>query len=494
VKCRVIFTLAFLLAMLGSTHSADAVGYFDMFNTTAWITIALIVIVIHITLVSLAYMIGSSFQDEQMKAWSKNEIMQAVFSTIIVASLLGTLAVVGGLSDEFFSGVVDPRGQCSGPDCHNLRNDLEYYPKVNRWAGDGISSWKNDYGIGAIERGAAWQGIGDYLQVKVINGKIVCESANSSMASRCDPKFLIARSYLGVTYEKLSGLLENYMFDYGVYSGLDSFGFSTNMYFFPKIFGITLGGSFPMHGVLLGTLDHMIAFTQKLMMLIKFQESILKFFEFGMASGLIVLGIIFRSIWIFRKVGGLFLAMGIGFMYVLPFMYALGWYTIDIPPLREAGIAKSDIARQIELAEGGGGDIDQVFGEFATSARQSEENMAQLIAVIIVMVAFMAAKVVELVNIQTAAVSAIKLALDIMILVSAISLLVSSAFTTVNGPDQLFTDYENETVGQFDLLSRYALVALAIPLINFYITFAFIRGLSPLLGGDADIPGLSRLL
>lgn len=59
------------------------------------------------------------------------------------------------------------------------------------------------------------------------------------------------------------------------------------------------------------------------------QEFMLKFLTFRLAPLAIFLGIIMRSFFLTRKLGGLLLAFGLGFLIVYPLTYALAWFTLD---------------------------------------------------------------------------------------------------------------------------------------------------------------------
>jgi hypothetical protein len=59
------------------------------------------------------------------------------------------------------------------------------------------------------------------------------------------------------------------------------------------------------------------------------QKFMLKFMTFSVAPVAIFLGIVLRSFFLTRKMGGLLLAFGLGFLVVYPLTYALAWYTLD---------------------------------------------------------------------------------------------------------------------------------------------------------------------
>ncbi len=454
----------------------QTIGAYNLGDPTTWMGIASIIIILQLTLVSLAYMVSGIFHDEELKAWCKNEVVQAVYSLIILASIGAVLVILDQTASSFFVGVIDPSATCTDDACrHTLRTDLVFDPSTNRWKEGGS---------------------GNGLYISVENNVPTCKWTGSGPEPPCDPKFLMARSYLGITYEKLSGVLSNVMYTYAVYNAVDSMGFSSNFFFLYRTFGIGFGTGYPTHSVLLTSLNHMMGFTEKMMMLIKFQESILKYFEFGMAGGLIVLGIFFRSIWVFRKAGGLFLAMGIGFMFMLPLLYILGWYTIDIRPMQEAGISQRSVTNLagVDAPSGLGGFFEQIANLFTNLGGGGTSTLVSATAILTSLIAWITLRSIEMANLTTLAPATIKLALDALVIVSIITTLISLGSVPIKDSNELYTDYEGKTIGYFDVLSRYALVAVAIPLLNFYILFSFIRGLSPLLGGEQDIPGLSRLL
>ena len=59
------------------------------------------------------------------------------------------------------------------------------------------------------------------------------------------------------------------------------------------------------------------------------QKFMLQFMTFSVAPIAIFLGIVLRSFFLTRKMGGLLLAFGLGFLVIYPLTYALAWYTLD---------------------------------------------------------------------------------------------------------------------------------------------------------------------
>jgi len=472
----ILLFFCILLTFAADTTPQDSkIDKFNISDPSTWMGIALLIIIIHLTLVSLAYMLAGMFEDEELKAWCKNEVIQAIYSAIIIGSILSVLLLLNGLSNQFFADIVNPSSSCSGDSCHSLRTDLSFNSSTNRWS-------ESESSIHVSVDGAG--------NVKCFNG--------TKEFQPCDPKFLMARSYLGITYEKLAGVLRELARNYAIYSSIDSFSISSSLFFGSQTFGLNMFAGFPVHPIIINTLGQLITFTEKLMMLIKFQESILKYFEFGLAGTLILLGIFLRSIWVFRKAGGTFLAMGIAFMFVLPLMYSLGWYTIDIKPIREAGISEKKSLNEILPGEIGSQSlldtIGMLFRALASSKLVSGENLITTSAIILAIVTFLLLRYLEIGSVIGTVTGIAKSPPDVVVFVSLIIALLSLGTVSITGADELYTDFTNGKIGYFDLISRYALVAIALPLINFYVVFSFIRGLSPLLGGEPDIPGLSRLL
>lgn len=59
------------------------------------------------------------------------------------------------------------------------------------------------------------------------------------------------------------------------------------------------------------------------------QVFLINFVTLKLAPIALIMGIVLRSFFVTRKLGGLLLAFGIGFLLVFPLMYALGWFTMD---------------------------------------------------------------------------------------------------------------------------------------------------------------------
>ncbi len=59
------------------------------------------------------------------------------------------------------------------------------------------------------------------------------------------------------------------------------------------------------------------------------QTFLISFVTLKLAPAALIIGIVLRSFFVTRKLGGLLMAFGIGFLLVFPLMYGLGWFTMD---------------------------------------------------------------------------------------------------------------------------------------------------------------------
>jgi hypothetical protein len=250
--------------------------------------------------------------------------------------------------------------------------------------------------------------------------------------------------------------------------------------------GVDLSILYRSDGIYIAMLEAILLFIEKILLALKFQESILKFAEFGLAFYLIILGLIFRSIFIFRKFGGLLLSLGICFMFVLPLLYIVGWYTLSIP------------------------NIEIVLTDSYHEAQDSSDLYWPTISFYISTIPYAIVRVLEAIQPAPTAPATLPLAIfktviDVFVIVSQIIMTVQYYDNVVaNNMDFYFTNYVEvgdtytlggmQNMGILDYISRFLIIALAVPLLNIYMFFAFVRGLSPLLGGDAEIPALGRFL
>jgi len=77
------------------------------------------------------------------------------------------------------------------------------------------------------------------------------------------------------------------------------------------------------------TYDQLLQNLGNVMTAIEGQSFLVRFMTFYVAPLSIFLGIVMRSFFLTRKLGGLLLAFGLGFLIIFPMTYALAWFTLD---------------------------------------------------------------------------------------------------------------------------------------------------------------------
>ncbi len=401
-----------------------------------------ILVTIQLLIAALAYIFAGATASGELKAWGRNEIMQAVFTLILIATYFGVVAIADSALSDMVSKM--ETGENLSVAQFACFNNESY-----RWSISKKCNGENEERLPPPEKAE--------------------DRAN-----------FVARAYPGLVYERLGEILNTILHGLFAYNSMDSMGFSLTIA--PVVidpFGISFGASYPFHAVIITVLQNMSELTVKMLMMIKFQEAILIIVgPGGLGEKILLLGILFRCIWFLRKAGGLLIALGIGLMLVLPFLYMLGWYTIDINPFKRVFDKK---------------DTTDIIKE-SSSIPELIQNGLLLVS----LGAVGALKILATGNPFAVSERANGLRLGIDTVFGAILFRISLLTPDIT-PDDLFSDLgcKNEgkgCVGYFDLLSRYLIVAIAFPLINLYLLLAFVKGLSPLLGGDHDIPGLSRLI
>jgi hypothetical protein len=464
-----IYLISFILISLFSLNYASdslssMVGSFE-----DYISMGLTIVIIHLFLVSLAYMYSNFFMSDELKVWSKNEIIQAIYSIIILGSFISFFLLINSFAGVFFADVITS-SNVGGSEASI--DSFCFNTETNRWISDPTKCEKENHQI--VEADSS--------------GGVVCKDGTGKILDGCNPMFLMARSYLGIAFERLANLHKILLRNYSLMNAMNSMGnyISAGEGDGGLNWGASVNLIFRTDGIYIAMLETLILFVEKILLMLKFQESVLKFMEFGLAFYLIALGLIFRSIFVFRKFGGLLLSLGICFMFVLPLLYILGWYTLSIPNI------------EIVLTE-----------NFSDSFEKADFNWITA-SYIISFIPYAILRVLEFLQPTPITPASLPMAIfktvvDVFVIASNIIMTVQYYSTVVaNNMDFYFTNYSEvgdtyevdgmKNIGVLDYISRFLIIALAVPLLNIYMFFAFVRGLSPFLGGDAEIPALGRFL
>jgi len=373
----------------------------------AWFPVVWIVILIAMLATSLAFMVGKGFGMRELEVWGKEELYQAIASAVILGVFSGIIFAMDASAKAFAADILEAGYSMPEQFAERLAAG-EAVPRIAlhwQYRGDGRIRWEQ-----TAQRLAA--------------GSCV----RNDPAAACH--FYIARAFLGSTFEKLYKVSDQAVRAYAWLVLLDTL--SVNVGFVAGLkFAISIGVS-PFGGtsIIYDTIETAFTVMVKSLVLLKFQEIALMYIERGVFPIFMISGLMLRSVWFTRKLGGLLLAMAIGFYTILPFMYILDWYTMD------ASLANYNLDA---LGMLGTGTTPESYFETEQpgQAVQNEEDLL---------------------------------------------------FTEYEKDNSVLT------YGMLDLAARYALIAFGAPVINLLVWLGFTRALSGFLGGDIEIAGITRII
>lgn len=266
------------------------------------------------------------------------------------------------------------------------------------------------------------------------------ETEFKSCPSPC--QFYLARGFLGATYEQYGKMVRSNAESLAGSLTMESAAVGTSvtiqLWSFWKLniaFGLPLYAG---RAIFNNTLSVVVEEMLKITTALKAQEIALAYAA-GLASVFFIIGIITRILWFLRKFGGLLVALSIGLYVILPLVYVLGWYTID----------RSTVALGEDLVLLNG--VPQCSGDDeSTCTGTSISDLGDIGGV----------------SDET----------------------VRSLFTQFDDNNKV------KSIGLLDALGRAYLPAIIIPMLAIFVTIGFVRHFSPMLGGDTEIAGLTRII
>lgn len=265
----------------------------------SWIWLAGVALGLMTVLVAIVYMLSELLQNDKIKGWAKMEFTEIFYSALIIAMAMATLplidAVVQGSLGVSNTGI--STGGVPGP------------------LGSPTSAW--------IKTSDAGMFGGQSYQPLEICGSRIAESNVSVYhgVESChirlgiwymDEVFNEAKSFafdIYLSYIKTSMIAE---FTINIEFLFEKAGFMT---FTPWKGFYTMGNKIK---------ELLFDWAIKVMMLVKFQEVLLRFIATALFPALFVIGAILRTFTFTRKIGGLLLAMAIALYFIFPSFYAFG--------------------------------------------------------------------------------------------------------------------------------------------------------------------------
>ncbi len=425
-----VSVLLFLLAGVFSTFSSGVEREFVPtgvskgigFLTEEWRAVAYLSLMIVAFATAAAFMLGRGLNVLTVETWAKNEFYQVIASALLLTALIFALEFSEFFANDLAESLTDipsqPNIDGASVRCENgvaqvySAQSGEWQNTIEATCGSALR-WRYN------ERTARW--------TESRGAKLECEKP-------C--YFFVARAWLGSTFEKMASFLKGIASFYASLLFLDYSGVGLSVNVLAKFWIEISGNPFSGHGALANSLEIVASLITKAMLAVKFQELLLLYIQDGIYPLFVAAGFILRCFWFTRKLGGLLIAMGIGFYFVMPLMYTLGWYTVEFPVMKYETTMDEGI-----IPPGATGDVN------ALNARAKGD---------------------------------------------------------VFGMDQekvsqyLFTKFDDSgrvtSPGALDLAARLVLVSFGIPLLAIFVWVGFVKGLSPALGGDVEIAGLTRIL
>ncbi len=236
-----------------------------------WGFIAFVAILLATAFASLVYMLGHFLGSERMIAFGKMEIAESLYSAILIVLVLAILATATDAAATLIKSVYP--GGPGGPAGHICGDTFNYY--------------FNDF-----------------------NGQFPCHMR-------------MARYYLDTLYAE--GKIFNYelLSIHMWYSFFQNIGISSDFHehtsgsvsFSPLGSALSLPSSI---------YSYMFEFGMKSMVIIRFQQFFLNFVNYSIYPVFVILGLILRTFPFSRRLGGLLMAIGISLFFIFPMFYVMG--------------------------------------------------------------------------------------------------------------------------------------------------------------------------
>lgn len=391
---------------------------------------------------------GASFLTREWRSVSYIAIFLVMFASALAFMLgrgMNVLSVETWAKNEFYQAIASVilltvlvwALEFTEFAANDLAKSLTDFPNVQESGGKPV---KCEAGLAYVLDGGDWvaapSGVFCSSALKWRYNPATARWAESTVGgAECEKPcyFFVARAWLGSTFEKMVAFLKGITFLYANIAFINYSGAGVGVDL-PINLELQIGfNPFSVNGLLLNALEVIASLITKAMLAVKFQELLLLYVQNGIYPLFVAVGFILRCFWFTRKLGGLMLAMGIGMYFTLPLMYTLAWYTIEFPVMK-----------------------------YALNADES--------------------------LIPTASLNP-----------DALGSRAKGGFDNLFDPEEyLFTEWDEQgrvkNPGALDLAARLVLVGFGLPLLAIFVWIGFVKGLSPVFGGDVEIAGLTRIL
>ncbi len=247
------------------TQFEEATSSFALELVRDWKAISIAVLLLSTVIVALAYGFGIAFELPQVKAWANLELRQIIANALIIAFLIASIAFI----DNLARALVEESG-IAVPECAAGRADCL--------------------------QGVAKTYIQQYYQMAENELKAV---------------------YLENVADSRLASLRTSASCYSIIVPVPCFQFAINALPFAILY---LDVDYNMV-----VFEHLLNIAASL----KSQEFFVTVIGYNWGPILLALGVVARSFYLTRRLGGLLIAASIGILFFLPFMYLFNWLTLD---------------------------------------------------------------------------------------------------------------------------------------------------------------------
>lgn len=416
-----------------------------------------------LSIVALAYALGSLLSNDQMKAWAKVELVEVFYSAVI----LGMTVFLVTLADSSIAGLINTSHPYVANDMVSQTGFCTYL--------DGLQDYKG----------------------------LPCHIA-------------VGKSFFSTLFDESSMYLYSMLSDYNRMAYLASIGVNMD-----TILHSTGGLSFsPFSAYLqmpIGIYNYLFDFGIRSLILIKSQEILLVFVNASVFPIFMGVGIALRAFPAFRKLGGLMMGIALSMYYVFPAFYILGSYILtnmmivqfhdsathsvnimDAPfidfnsmKIGDTGKSVADlIPNPTVTRDANGVSMDYVTRDASGAYGTTHLTQSDLDTGKPIYLNTAGADICKPTTDRVSGFDAGDEWIDLLTLLAQIGGFTISGFMTGDKFDEwIFSDN-----GIINSMARMIFFSLFFSFLAVMSTIAAIKNISPMLGGDTEIAGLTHLV
>ncbi len=400
-----------------------------------WMPVGLIAILISTAIVSLAYMLSKFLNDEKLTAWAKEEFFQVIFSIIIITSAVSFYVLVDGLLHDV--SVIDPHMQ-----------DLCQEPFIYYASEGAQTAATNPYQPPCHIKIA-----GAYLE-DMLRGAV-----------RFNEELLGTIMLYGLLVETSVSFAKTPLSPWG-------------RYVMHPFAGLT---------IVKNSLDTCFDFVMKSMMFLAMQLYFLHFMYQALFPILLTWGLILRTFFFTRKLGGLLIALALSLYAIYPSVYMIGGYILQNSyPGGMFDVIDQSVKMDIQTAIYSYKSSEHCEDNSGCGVQGEWCNEHGLC------VPLQPAAEIDVTPIDEPPQEEVEV--EMSDLTSKVSTL-SGGSLLGKIKDRIFN--QKWLIGEYGVLdntARLLVFTVFMPFIALMVTLAGVKKMSPLFGGDVEIAGLSRFL